>query len=336
MADHYFFDMKLYKVCFSSMGGSDIKMELRELRNFMQVASAGSVSRAAQELRLAQPALSRQIQKLEHELGVSLFARHGRGVRLTSAGSQLLERAEAIVQLVHETREEIKEDRSPARGRFTLGVPPAAGRLLIPPFVERFQKAWPQTTLHMREGVTSSLLEWLVDKRVDLALLHNAPHMEALNISPILTERMLVVGPPITHGKSRKHPRSYRIRDLGNLPLILPNMAHSNRRLVEHAALEHGVRLRIKTEADSVAFAKAMVEKGLGYTILTYAAVQDELVRGTLTAYPITRPTLSTRVSIVTLGDRLTPKLTRDSGAMLDEVCRALVRQKIWAGAVLV
>jgi LysR family transcriptional regulator, nitrogen assimilation regulatory protein len=310
-------------------------MELRELRNFMQVARTGSVSRAAQELRLAQPALSRQIQKLEHELGVSLFTRHGRGVRLTVSGAVLLERAETIAQLVQETREEIKEDRSLTRSRFTFGAPPAAGRLLIPQFAERFQKAWPQTTLHMREGVTSSLLEWLIDKRLDLALLHNPPHLESLNISPILSERMLVVGPPPARIKGRKHPKTYRIRDFGDLPLILPNMAHTNRRLVEQAALEHGLRLRIKIEADSVAFAKAMVENGLGYTILTYAAVQDELARKTLTVYPIVQPTLSTRVCIVTLREKQPPKLTLDSSAMLHDVCRALVRQKIWAGAVL-
>lgn len=301
----------------------------------MRVARAGSVSRAADELRLAQPALSRQIKKLEHELGVSLFARHGRGVRLSTAGSLLLERAEAIARLVHETSEEIKENRSPARGRITLGVPPAAGRLLIPPFAERFQKAWPQITLHMREGVTSSLQEWLIEKRIDIAILHNPPHLDALNISPILTERMLVVGPPAQRIKSKKHPATFRIRDLGELPLILPNMAHNNRRLVEHAALERGVRLRIKIEADSVAFAKAMVESGLGYTILTYAAVQDELARHKLTVYPIVRPTLSTTVTIVTLRDKQPPRLIQDAGELLHEVCRRLVRDKIWAGAQL-
>lgn len=310
-------------------------MELRELRNFTQVARAGSVSRAAAELRLAQPALSRQIKKLEQELGVALFTRHGRGVRLSAAGSLLLERAEAIARLVQETGEAIKDDRSPARGRFTLGVPPAAGRLLIPPFAAQFQKTWPQTTLHMREGVASSLLEWLIDKRLDVALLHNPPHLEALQIKDLLTERMLVVGPAQIRNKA-KHPASFRIRDLGELPLILPNLAHTNRRLVEHAALEHGVRLRIKIEADSVSFAKAMVENGLGYTILTYAAVQDELARGTLMAYPIVRPTLSTRVAIVTLRGEETPKLTRDASALLHDVCRTLVRQKTWAGAVLV
>lgn len=309
-------------------------MELRELRNFMRVARAGSVSRAAQELRLAQPALSRQIKKLEHELGVPLFARHGRGVRLSAAGSLLLERAEAIAHLVHRTSEEIREDRATARGRVALGVPPAAGRILLPAFVERFQKAWPQTTLHIREGVASSLQEWLLEKRIDIALLHNPPHLESLDISPVLSERMMVIGPPARLIKDKKHPKSFRIRDFGELPLILPNMAHTNRRLVEHAALEHGVRLRIKTESDSVAFAKVLVERGLGYTILTYAAVQDEVLRNKLTAYPILRPTLSTQVTVVTLREQL-PKPTQDASALLHEVCRTLVRDKTWAGAHL-
>jgi LysR family nitrogen assimilation transcriptional regulator len=310
-------------------------MELKELRSFMRVARAGSVSRAAEELRLAQPALSRQIRKLEHELGVALFARHGRGMRLSAAGSLLLERAEAITHLVHQTSEEIKEDRSPQRGRIALGVPPAAGRILIPAFAERFQRAWPQTTLHMREGVSSSLQEWLVEKRLDIAMLHNPPHLEALNISPLLTERMWVIGPPARHIKAAKPRASFRIRDLAELPLILPNMAHANRRLVENAAMEQGIRLRIKIEADSVTFAKAMVGRGLGYTILTYAAVQEEVTRKKLTIYPIANPTLSTKVTIVTLRDKQLPKMTQDASALLRDVCRKLAHDKTWAGAQL-
>ena len=310
-------------------------MELKELRNFMRVARAGSVSRAAQELRLAQPALSRQIKKLEEELGVPLFARHGRGVRLSAAGSLLLERAEAITHLVHQTAEEIREDRSPESGRITLGVPPAAGKLLIPPFVERFQKAWPKTRLHMREGVTSSLQEWLMEKRIDVALLHNPPHLAALEITPVLSERMLVIGPPPHLIRDKAHPAQFRVGDLTELPLILPNMAHTNRRLVEHFALENGVRLRIKIEADSVVFAKALVEKGLGYTILTYAAVQDDVERKKLTVYPIVWPALSTKVSIVTLRDQAPSKLIQQTSDMLHDVCRTLVRSKVWAGAQL-
>lgn len=309
-------------------------MELKELRNFMRVAHAGSVSRAAQDLRLAQPALSRQIRKLEHELGVPLFSRHGRGMRLSAAGARLLERAEAIAQLVHQAREEIAEDRAPERGRLVLGVPPGAGRIIVPHFVARFRSAWPETTLHMREGVASSLQEWLLEKRLDLALIHNPPHLDAFEINPLLTERMFVVGPPKRRLDRRPHPKTFRIGDLATLPLILPNGAHANRRLVENAALEHGVRLRVMIEADSVAFAKAMVEGGLGYTILTYAAVQEELARGQLTVYPILRPHLAAQVSIVTPRGGL-PKLTEDARDLLRDVCRSLVREGRWARAQL-
>ena len=308
-------------------------MELKELRHFMRVAHAGSVSRAAEELRLAQPALSRQIRKLEHELGVALFARHGRGVRLSAAGSLLLERAEAITHLVSQTSEEIRSDRSPMGGRITLGVPPAAGRLLVPPFVERFQKAWPQATLHIREGVSSSLQEWLAERRIDIAIIHNPPHLEALEINEILSERMFVIGPAERRGGGKTRPKTFRIRDFGDLPLILPSMAHTNRRLVEHAALEHGARLHIKIEADSVAFAKALVEKGAGYTILTYAAVEEELKRNRLAAYPIVRPTLSTKVTLVTLRDKQLPKLTREAGVLMLAICGDLVRSRQWLGA---
>jgi LysR family nitrogen assimilation transcriptional regulator len=293
-----------------------------------------AASPAAAEPRLAQPPLSRQIKKLEHELGVPLFSRHGRGVRLSAAGSLLLERAEAIAQLVHQTSEEIREDRS-RRGRIALGVPPIGGRLIIAPFVERFQKAWPLVTLHMREGVTSSLQEWLLEKRIDIAILHNPPHLETLDIAPILLERMLVIGPPKQHIKDGPHPASFRIRNLGELPLILPNMAHNNRRLVEQAAIEHGLRLRIKIEADSVAFAKALVEQGLGYTILTYAVVQEELMQERLTAYPIVRPTLSTQVSLVTLRDARRTKLIGAASEMLHDVRRTVVRGGGWSGAQL-
>lgn len=307
-------------------------MEFKHLRHFMRVARAGSVSRAAQELRLAQPALSRQIRQLERELGVPLFTRHGRGVRLSPAGSVLLERAEAIAHLVHQTREEIREDRAPQGGRLVLGVPPAAGRILTPPFVARFQQGWPQTALHMVEGVTSSLQEWLLEKRLDIAILHNPPHLESLDITPVLTERMMVIGPP---ARGKAQPRQFRIRDFADLPLILPSVAHNNRRLVENAALEHGVRLRIKLEVDSVAFAKAMVEEGLGYTILTYAAVQDEVSRHRLRAYPIVRPALLTMVNVVTL--RGEPNLPHLRGAfdILREVCRDLVRDGSWVGTRL-
>jgi len=147
-------------------------------------------------------------------------------------------------------------------------------------------------------------------------VIHNPPHLEALDISPILTERMLVIGPPARLIKAGPHPKRFRVRDFGDLPLILPNMAHSNRRLVETIAVEHGVRLRTKIEADSVSFAKAMVAEGLGYTILTYAAVHDEVKRGELTAYPIVQPVVTNQVNLVMLRDPQRPRHVAAAGEL--------------------
>src|SRR5262245_17623921 len=165
-------------------------MDFKEMRYFAHVARAGSFSRAADELRIAQPALSRQIRKLEDRLGVSLLVRHGRGVRLTSAGALLLEGVEALGDQLNRLDERVRSGGDAAVGHVSLGVPPAAGLLVVPPTVERFAAQWPQVTLHVREGISSSLQEWLLDGRIDIAVLHTPPPLQALNISQVLREQM--------------------------------------------------------------------------------------------------------------------------------------------------
>src|ERR1700743_1165000 len=91
-----------------ALGVWESTMDFKEVRYFLQVARAGSFNRAAHELNIAQPALSRQVRKLETSLGVDLFVRHGRGVRLTSAGSLLFEGAESINHMVKRTTERIR------------------------------------------------------------------------------------------------------------------------------------------------------------------------------------------------------------------------------------
>jgi LysR family nitrogen assimilation transcriptional regulator len=313
-------------------------MESRELRNFARIARCGSFSRASDELGVAQPALSRQVSKLERELGVTLFARHGRGVHLTSAGSLLLERAEAIGHLIHRTAEEVKQDEDfRDGGTLALGVPPAAGLLILPSLVDRLRSDFPRLTLHIREGVSTLLQEWLLDQRIDIAVLHNPAALETLEIRPVLTERMLLIGPPLRRGKTAdskaRHSTSYRIRDLAELPLIMPSLPHNIRRLVEQAAIQHGVRLRVQAEVDSVAFTKLMVQKGLGFSVLTHAAVQNEIASGQLQGYPIERPALSSTVTIVTRREKSPQQPTERVRSTLRSVIRELVQSKSWAGA---
>jgi LysR family transcriptional regulator, nitrogen assimilation regulatory protein len=256
-------------------------------------------------------------------------------VHLTSAGSLLLDRAEAIGYLIHRIGDEIKEDGNlRSGGSVVLGVPPAAGLMIIPPLVNRLRIDAPRLTLHIREGVSTLLQEWLVDQRIDIAVLHNPPALEALEIQPILAERMILVGPPAKRrDKTAEGRTSYRMRDLAELPLIMPSLPHNIRRLVEQAAIQHGVQLRVQAEVDSVAFTKLMVQEELGFSILTHAAVQAEIARGQLQGYPIEKPALWSTVTLVTRREKQLPQLTERVRFTLRSVIRNLVQSKRWASA---
>jgi LysR family nitrogen assimilation transcriptional regulator len=309
-------------------------MEFRELRYFMHVARAGSFSQAAGELNIAQPALSRQVRKLEQSLGVDLLIRHGRGVRLTSAGAVLLERADAIAQMLHQTAEQVKLSHDVVTGHVTLGVPPAAGLLLVPPLVTQFRSRFPHVSLHVREGISSMLQEWVPERRVDAAVLYNPPPLESIQVLPVLQERMVLVGPPPSRRRRGTALETCRIQDIGDLPLLMPSMPHNNRRVLEQAAIRHGVKVRIVLEIDGVALTKSMVRRGFGYTILTYASVYDEVERGELQARFIERPPLLATLSIVRLRDERGAQLPKELETTVREVLFRLVDDGNWKGVV--
>jgi LysR family transcriptional regulator, nitrogen assimilation regulatory protein len=307
-------------------------MDLRKLRYFAAVARAGSFSRAAEELRVAQPALSRRVRELEEELGKPLLMRHGRGVRLSPTGAVILQRAEEIDQLVAQLRVDAADGLSTMRGAISLGVPPAAGLLIVPPVVARFAAARPDVALHVREGISSLLHEWLAEERIDVGVVYNPLPIEGMHVVPILRERMVLVGPPDGVGAPAA-PQEMRVRDLADLPLIMPSLPHNNRRVLEQAVLQHGIRLAIKSEVDSVALTKALVAAGHGYTILTYASVHDAVMRGELTARRLDRPPIVATLAIATRKDTRTAPLVRELSATLRAVLADLVASGAWRGA---
>ena len=309
-------------------------IDIRELRYFVQVARAGSLSRASVLLNVAQSALSRQLMKLEDELGVALLVRHGRGVRLTRAGTTFLEHAHAVLLQIDQLPGAVRSPDSSFAGHVAFGVPPMAGLLIAPAVVVELRKRWPQASVQVREGISSSLEEWLLDRRLDIAVLYNPPPLDGIELTPILQERMVVAGPPAKAGQAR--PDSIRWRELSGLSLILPSLPHSNRRLIEQAAIQHGVRLNVAFEVDSVGMTKAMVKRGLGSTIIAYAAVAAEAKRGELSARSIERPPLISTVSIGMPRERQPSWLVGELLALVRDAIVRSVDDGSWAGAKVI
>src|SRR4249920_478894 len=126
-------------------------MELKQIATFVQVAELGSFTRAATVLRVAQPALSRQVRSLEVELRQLLFDRNGRGVTLTEAGKRLLAHGRGILQQVERARQDLEDQRGAASGRLAIGLPPSVSRTLTGPLVESFRARLPKATLTIVE-----------------------------------------------------------------------------------------------------------------------------------------------------------------------------------------
>jgi LysR family transcriptional regulator, nitrogen assimilation regulatory protein len=306
--------------------------DIRELRTFVQAARAGSISRAAEQLNIAQPALSRQMHRLEQELGVPLLVRHGREVTLTQAGALLLERAEVLIRQFEQIPHDVRTSEDNFTGHVVLGVPPAAGLLVAPAVYKLFRARWPNAALQIREGISSLLEEWLLDRRLDIAVLHNPPPLDDIEITPVLQERMVLACPPSTEPGA---DRPICFSDIGTVKLILPSAPHSNRRLVERAAAQHGTRLHLILDVDSVPLTKAMVQGGVGSTILTYASVAREQAAGTLTVRPIHRPPLMSIIALATPRDTQASWLQAELVGLVREVIAELVTSDAWQGARL-
>ena len=308
-------------------------MDLRQLNTFLQVAELGSLSRAADRLRIAQPALSRQIRLLEEELRVPLFTRHGRGMVPTAAGERLRTRAAAILRDVEDTRAGLLEEAGAVRGRVIFGLPPTVGAVVANRLVERFLTAHPEVKLRVVQAFSGYLLEWLQGGEVDVAVVYSGARAAGVRASPLLVETLCFVtagGHPVPahHAVSFAAVAAHR--------LILPGPQHGLRLLVEAEAERRGLVLDVAVEADDLPVLKGLVLRGLGATILPRAAVHEDVVAGALRAAPIIDPHLSRKLVVAEPLGRQPTNAVRRFAEMLREEVAAMVEAGVWEGQLLV
>ena len=180
-------------------------MELKQLKYFLCVAEVGSFSRAAVMLSVAQPILSRQIKALEQDLSAELFYRNGRGIVLSEAGKLLEGYAKEIIGIVDRASFEITAMKSAPSGRITIAMPPSIGWVLTVPLVQRCRREFPMIALHVVEGFSGHVTEWLSTGRIDIGP-NESVTIEVINVT----------GHSVTRGAIRQS--DFRIDLPSNLP----------------------------------------------------------------------------------------------------------------------
>jgi len=255
-------------------------MELRSIQYFVQVADEGSITRTADKIGIAQPALTRHIKQLEAELGTQLLMRLPRGVRLTTSGRDFLDHARAIMLEVARASEHVRSKAQAPRGRVVMGTSPTLAPLLLARCVARARQQCPTITLKVVEGFSPQLLDALLTGRLDLAVMTNPPRTKALVLTPLCSEPLVVIAPPGARGTRT----AFSLVELSRTPFIL---TAGLRTLVEQQLAGFGVGLNLEAEVDSVEAIRRLLLGRVGMTIMPVSAFHEETRAGKVVAYPI-------------------------------------------------
>jgi LysR family hydrogen peroxide-inducible transcriptional activator len=196
-------------------------MELDQLRHFLKVAEHSNFTRAAEDIALSQPALSRSVGRLEAELGQPLFERQTRSVSLTDAGHLLLERARQILLLVDDTKALFNDDGQ--TGRIRVASIPTIAPYFLPERLKRFHRDFPEANVVVHEDTTENLLKKLNDGLVDVMIAAFPIEARYLQIEKLFDEELLLVTAKENPLAKRK---SIRLHDLESLPFVLLGEAH--------------------------------------------------------------------------------------------------------------
>jgi DNA-binding transcriptional LysR family regulator len=251
------------------------------IRVFRAVAQHLNFSRAAEELLLTQPAVTQQIKALEDEFGVSLFERGGGRISLTPRGAALLPLAEKMKALSDEAVAAVAGAYGQEAGELTIGASQTIGQYLLPTFVANFLRARPKVKVMARSGNTDQMLEALLAKKIQIALVEGPEQRKDLRVEPFMQDHMVLVVPASHEWANRE----IVLADLKAAPLLVREYGSGSRRIVEQALGEAGLKakdLTISMELDSTEGLLNAVEAGLGVTFVSRWAVRNQLALGTL------------------------------------------------------
>jgi LysR family transcriptional regulator, nitrogen assimilation regulatory protein len=309
-------------------------MELRQLRYFVAIVDHGSLSRAAQVLHVAQPALTQQLRQLEDELGALLLHRSAQGVLSTDAGKLFYEHAQAILKQVGDARSAVAQTAARPSGSVALGLPHSISGALALPLLTAARATYPEITLQLTEEITGNLAGQLRSGRLNLAVLFDDGQLGHFAGTPLVEEELMY----ICRAGSGFAPAadSLSLREALANTLILPTEQQGVRPQVEQAARAAGLALSDVIEINSIAILKSALLAGLGATLLPLAPLQEDIERATLAAWPLRDLAIARKVTLCASRNIPLTNAAAAIGALVRQVTRELCEGGAWPGARLV
>jgi LysR family nitrogen assimilation transcriptional regulator len=302
-------------------------MELRQLRYFAAAVQAGTLTRAAEILHVAQPAVSQQILKLEEELGEVLLTRHSRGIEPTEAGALLMRHITGILQAIEVAVQDLRDLQGEPAGHVRLGLPRSVSDMLAATIFEHCRRKLPKVRLTIVERMSEDLNELLASARLDLAFSYNPEDVQRIAYDPLAKLDLFLVAPR-AFVPNETTPDGIRFAALRGLPLVLPSLPHGLRVLLESIARTEGLALDVAHEVDSAHLLIDLVISGAGCTVLPYSIAKRAVASGSIVCHRIVEPGVRRTLHLARLRNR---PLSRVQLALRDALT-AIVGELIRSG----
>lgn len=276
-------------------------LELRQIKYFIEVAKREHVTEAADALHVAQSAVSRQIFNLEDELGVDLFIRKGRTIKLTSIGKVFLEHMEQAMNVIDDARQIINEYIDPEKGTIHIGFPSSLTTYILPTAISAFRDEYPNVKFSLNQSSYHGLTEAVAKGDVNIALLGPVPtDLKDMKGTILFTENMVALL-PITHPLA-KAP-SLTLNELRDDSFVLFPEGYILREIVVKGCQQLGFRPKVSFEGEDIDSIKGLVSAGLGVSLIPEITLVDNLPRATVMV-PIKEPSITRTVGMVIPTDR--------------------------------
>lgn len=305
-------------------------MNLRQLKYFVRIIELGNMTRAAESLHVAQPALSQQMALLEATLGVALLVRGVRGVQATSEGMLLYRHAQTILRQVDTTRSLLARSADQVTGTVSIGLASSTARMLSLPLMQKVKDELPSVILEIVDTPSADLTKLVQQGRIDFSLSPDQQSMQGLLCTPLVLEDLFL----LTHADVVLPKRRLSIPDFQHLPLILPSLPNTLRARVDHAFLSSRLTCNLFAQASSSAILISAVREAMAATILPYSAASPDIVDGTISAHALDMGPARELVLCASASMPLTAAVERVIALCKDEIKR-LVTQQVWRGCTV-
>jgi LysR family nitrogen assimilation transcriptional regulator len=291
-------------------------MELRQLRYFVTIADTHSLTKAAQQLYISQPALTENIKNLEQELNTRLFTRSRKGMELTNAGSTFLDYAKSLLNQANRAVEIVNQAESEPRGEVSLAMPASISHTLSVNLFTYINERYPGITLRLEEFFTSSMDYVFDSSSFDFIVTFDVKKNINTNVELLYKEKLFL----ITQFNEKRNRKTIDFKELANYPLMMPRLRHGLLPKVGILAEEYGIELDILPSIAPLYIMLRLTEAGKANAVLPWRVIRELVESKKISAYEIVNPVIKRSINLISPSDRPVSHATEVVIATLKEV----------------